>query len=86
MDIENRLLKALDRALAGDWDAARECVRPLYPDETAVWLDAVLCKALAQEALARKLYQSAGRDYDRFPDVRVELRAIHHEIVHERGS
>ena len=80
------LLKALDHALAGDWEAAHGIVQRHETDATACWIHAVLHKIEGDVANARYWYRRTRMDFDRFPDPKVELRAILHDLHHERGE
>lgn len=82
-DIRAELLKAVDAALTGDWDAAHGIVQRYETSAVANWLHAVLHKIEGDEGNARYWYARTHMDYERFPDVKVELRAILHELHHE---
>jgi hypothetical protein len=71
----NELLRAIELAQAGDWDAAHELVQHLE-DNTAAWIHAVLHKMEGDLGNARYWYRRAGR-LDRIDDEpRAELIAI----------
>lgn len=77
------LLKAVDAALAGDWDAAHKLAQRHEGSPVADWLHAVLHKIEGDASNARYWYARTHLDYERFPDPKVELRAILHELHHE---
>ena len=55
------LLKAIDLALAGDWDGAHNLVQEFESDSTASWIHAVLHKMEGDLSNSRYWYQRAGR-------------------------
>jgi len=74
------LLKAVQAAQAGDWDAAHQIAQD-YNSPTANWLHAVLHKIEGDEWNSKYWYgRSAGRSYDDFIDVTSELSAIHQSL------
>ena len=83
-DVRAELMKALDAALAGDWNAAHDIVQRYDTIPAANWLHAVLHKIEGDAGNARYWYAKTHMDYERFADPKVELRAIHHELVHEK--
>lgn len=77
MAIRQELIRALDLAQAGEWDAAHAIVQRHERDTTACWLHAVLHKIEPDEGNARYWYRrSGGRDYADFADAQAELAAI----------
>jgi len=80
------LLRAVDLALGGDWDGAHAIAQRHDTDATACWIHAVLHKIDGDETNARYWYRRAKVDFERFPDPKVELRAILHELHHERRA
>ena len=76
-------MKALDAALAGRWEEAHEIVQRYETSPVACWLHAVLHKMEGDASNARYWYARTHMDYERFPDPKAELRAIHHELAHE---
>lgn len=77
VDIREDLIRAVDLAIAGEWDAAHRIVQHHETDLLACWLHAVLHKIEPDEANARYWYRrSGGRDYADYDDARVELAAI----------
>ena len=55
------LLAAIERALAGDWEAAHGIVQRDEADRTAAWIHAVLHKIEGDPGNARYWYVRAGR-------------------------
>ncbi|MCB1506003.1 MAG: hypothetical protein KDJ47_13580 [Hyphomicrobiaceae bacterium] len=82
-EIRAELMKALDAALAGRWEEAHEIVQRYETSPVACWLHAVLHKMEGDASNARYWYARTHMDYERFPDPKAELRAIHHELAHE---
>ena len=75
----NELLRAVELAQAGDWDAAHELVQR-HEDNTAAWIHAVLHKIEGDLGNARYWYHRAGR-LERIDDEpRAELIAIRAEL------
>jgi len=80
----NELLKAIELALAGEWDAAHQLVQHYGDGAMASWLHAVLHKIEGDLGNARYWYRRAGR-LDRIADEpRAELAAIRAQL--ESGS
>jgi hypothetical protein len=50
---KEELLRAIDLALAGDWDAAHQLVQQHENDDTAAWIHAVLHKLEGDPGNAR---------------------------------
>lgn len=57
----SELLRAVELALAGNWDAAHELVQAHEDDSTAAWIHAVLHKIEGDPGNARYWYRRAGR-------------------------
>jgi hypothetical protein len=55
------LVRAVELALAGDWDAAHQLVQPYESDVTAAWIHAVLHKIEGDLGNARYWYRRADR-------------------------
>ncbi len=80
-DLNNDLLKAVELALAGDWDAAHQLVQQYENDATAAWIHAVLHKIEGDLANSRYWYRRADR-LDRIAEEpRAELAAIQVELT-----
>jgi hypothetical protein len=54
-------LKAIDLALAGQWDAAHNIVQQYEADPTAAWIHAVLHKIEGDLDNSRYWYRRAGK-------------------------
>lgn len=76
MASRQELIRALDLAVAGDWDGAHAIVQKYEDDAVACWLHAVLHKIEGDESNSRYWYGQAGRSYADFADVKAELSAI----------
>ena len=74
------LPKALELALAGEWDAAHQLVQQYETDANAAWIHAVLHKIEGDLANSRYWYRRANR-LDRVTvEPRAELAVIQAEI------
>ena len=70
------LIRAVDLALAGDWNAAHEIVQQDETDPTFCWVHAVLHKIEGDAGNARYWYRLAGQAYEAYADPKAELAAI----------
>jgi hypothetical protein len=70
------LIRAVDRAMAGDWEGAHAIVQQDEEDATSCWIHAVLHKIEGDAGNARYWYARAGRAYEAYPDPKAELAAI----------
>ena len=70
------LIRAVELALAGDWQAAHRIVQQDEADATCCWIHAVLHKIEGDAANARYWYRRAGQSYEAYADARAELAAI----------
>jgi hypothetical protein len=70
------LTRALDLALAGDWQAAHAIVQQNEEDATACWIHAVLHKIEGDAANARYWYRRCGQSFEAYADTAAELSAI----------
>ena len=70
------LVRAIDLALGGDWEAAHAVVQRDEADPTAAWIHAVLHKIEGDAGNARYWYRRAGRMEHVNDDPQVELAAI----------
>jgi len=75
------LLKAVELALAGDWDAAHQLVQQYEDDATASWIHAVLHKIEGDLGNARYWYCRADRMNRVAGEPRAELAAIRAELT-----
>ena len=70
------LVRAVELALAGDWDGAHALVDDIEDDPTACWIHACLHKMEPDETNARYWYRRSGQFYESYADPRAELAAI----------
>ena len=70
------VVRAIDLAMGGEWDAAHDIVQRHEGDEIAAWVHAVLHKIEGDVSNSRYWYRRAGRPADVAADPREELRAI----------
>jgi len=79
-NVNDELLKAIDLALADQWDSAHQIVQQ-YEDTTAAWIHAVLHKIEGDQDNSRYWYRRAGT-LEHFPDEpKQELAVIRKEIA-----
>ena len=77
---KNELLRAVELAVAGKWDAAHEVVQQYEDDATAAWIHAVLHKVEGDPGNARYWYRRADRMNHVDDEPRAELAAIRNKI------
>jgi hypothetical protein len=70
------LIRAVDLAIAGDWDAAHKIVQVDEQDPTSCWIHAVLHKIEGDAGNSRYWYGRAGQAYEAYADAKAELAAI----------
>lgn len=70
------LERAIDLALAGEWERAHEIVQRDEADPAAAWIHAVIHRIEGDIGNARYWYRRAGRPADIARDPHDELRAI----------
>ncbi len=70
------LIRAVDLALAGEWDGAHEIVQAAEDDPASCWVHAVLHKVEGDAGNARYWYRRAGQAYEAYADPKAELAAI----------
>jgi hypothetical protein len=70
------LIRAVDLALAGDWDGAHAIAQADEQDASSCWLHAVLHKIEGDASNSRYWYRRAGRRFEDFSDTGAELQAI----------
>ena len=75
-ELRRELSRAVDQALAGDWDSAHGIVQAHEDDATACWVHAVLHKIEGDESNSRHWYRRSGHAYEAYADARAELGAI----------
>ncbi len=72
----SELLRAVELALAGDWDAAHDLVQQYEDNATAAWIHAVLHKIEGDPGNARYWYRQADRMKHFADDPIAELAGI----------
>jgi len=77
---KENLLRAIELALAGKWDAAHQLVQQYESDATAAWIHAVLHKLEGDSGNSRYWYRRAGRLDHAEDEPRAELAAIQAEL------
>jgi hypothetical protein len=70
------LIRAVELALAGDWDGAHKLVQEHEDDAAACWIHAVLHKSEGDETNARYWYRRSGQFYEAYAEPQAELAAI----------
>ena len=80
------LLRAIELALAGEWDAAHQLVQQYENDAMASWIHAVLHKIEGDLANSRYWYRRAGRMDRVGEEPRAELAAIQAELRSRHGD
>lgn len=78
---KDELLRAIELALAGQWDAAHEIVQQYESDATASWIHAVLHKMEGDLSNSGYWYRRAGRTPNMAEEPRAELTAIQTELA-----
>ena len=78
--LNDDLLKSVELALAGEWEAAHELVQQYEDDATAAWIHAVLHKIEGDPGNSRYWYRRAGRLDQVDMEPRAELAAIQGEL------
>jgi hypothetical protein len=78
------LLRAIELALAGNWDAAHNLIQQYEDDATAAWIHAVLHKIEGDLGNARYWYRRADRMEHVEDEPRAELSAILNELTADK--
>ena len=78
--MKDDLIKAIDLALAGQWEAAHGIVQQYEQDETAAWIHAVLHKIEGDLGNSRYWYRRAGKLEHVADEPQSELARIKEEI------
>lgn len=78
---KDELLRSIELALAGHWDAAHEVVQQYEADATASWIHAVLHKMEGDLSNSRYWYRRAGRMEKVDEEPASELAAIRNELM-----
>jgi hypothetical protein len=76
MASKDDLKRAVDLAIAGDWDSAHAIAQRDEQDPFHRWLHACLHKIEGDEFNSRYWYFGTGHDYQDFAAPEAELRAI----------
>jgi hypothetical protein len=78
--LKDELLRAVELALAGKWDAAHDLVQQHEGDATAAWIHAVLHKMEGDLGNSRYWYRIAGKMEHVGDEATGELEAIQAEL------
>lgn len=78
---KDKLLKAVELALADQWDAAHNLVQQYEDNATAAWIHAVLHKIEGDLSNARYWYRRADRMDHATDESRTELAFIRTELI-----
>jgi len=70
------LIRAVDLALAGDWEEAHAITQAQEGDATADWLHAVLHKIEGDSENSRYWYRRVSHAYEDYDDPKAELAAV----------
>ncbi|HVU06945.1 MAG TPA: hypothetical protein VHG89_00210 [Verrucomicrobiae bacterium] len=79
--MNDELLKAIELALAGEWDAAHHLVQQYEDNATAAWIHAVLHKIEGDLSNVRYWYRRADKMEHVEDEPRAELAAIQAELT-----
>jgi hypothetical protein len=74
------LIRAVDLAIAGDWEKAHALAQQHEGDATADWLHAVLHKIEGDEQNSRYWYRRTPHKLEEFADPEAELAAIRESL------
>lgn len=77
---KNELLRAVELALASEWDAAHNLVQQYEDDDMAAWIHAVLHKIEGDLGNARYWYRHADQMEHIADEPRAELAEIQTEL------
>jgi hypothetical protein len=69
-------MRAVDLALAGDWESAHAIVQKHEDEATACWVHAVLHKIEGDESNSRYWYRRSSQSFEAYTEPRAELAAI----------
>jgi hypothetical protein len=75
-ELRQELMRAVDLALAGDWESAHGIVQTHDDDVTACWVHAVLHKIEGDESNSRYWYRRSSQAYEAYAEPKAELTAI----------
>ena len=79
-NLNDELLRAVELALAGDWDAAHQIVQQHEDDATASWIHAALHKMEGDLSNSRYWYRRADKLGHVDDEPRAELAAVQAEL------
>jgi hypothetical protein len=79
--MHENLLRAVDLAVAGQWNAAHEIVQPYEADPTAAWIHAVLHKIEGDLDNCRYWYRRANKPEHLSDEPMVELAEIRKAVA-----
>jgi len=85
-DLNDELLRAVELALAGDWEAAHQIVQQYESGATAAWIHAVLHKIEGDPSNSRYWYRRADRMDHVDDEPRAELELIRDELRSRRKA
>ena len=74
------LIRAVDLAVAGNWEEAHTLTQRHEGDATADWLHAVLHKIEGDADNSRYWYRRTPHEYEDFADPQAELAAIRNSL------
>jgi hypothetical protein len=75
-DIKQQLIDGIDKAKAGEWEAAHGIAQSHEGDRHADWFHAILHKIEGDASNSRYWYAKTDKNYDMFPDAEKELAAL----------
>lgn len=75
-EVSSELIIGIDKAKAGDWEAAHEIAQSHEGDRHADWFHAILHKIEGDESNSRYWYAKTNQNYEAFPDAQAELDAL----------
>ncbi len=76
MSVHEELIRAIDCAAAGQWDAAHAIAQRYEGDAGADWLHAVLHKIEGDADNSRYWYRRVAHAFEEYADPKAELAAI----------
>jgi hypothetical protein len=76
IDLRRELTRAVELALADDWEGAHRIVQVHENDAMACWIHAVLHKIEGDKENARYWYAQAGQAYEAYADPKAELATL----------
>lgn len=76
MAVSEDLKRAIELAIAGDWDGAHQIAQRDERDPMHRWLHAILHKIEGDEINSRYWYRGTGHSHEEFASPEAELQAI----------